>query len=404
VKPGLWCAAGVTLLAALPAVLLAAPAHAESSFTALASATAVDTTVANDDFPLVPVLEAAGPSAGTSWDSTGQGTAFASDPYPGTTVAELPATAAGLTGLPVPAYPLFVATTSDDAPADDVRPGAELHATCDGSAPGCRATSLAGSVPATTQARSSIVQPSGDEVTATAFADTADFSIPGGVTLSGTHTSATVSLRDGKLSRRSELTVSRLTVGGTQAFSIRNGKVFVAGSEVPVPFATLDQALHAAGVDAELIAAAASPSGVVAPVLRLRTVLPAGPAVVTHPTAVVYTVGGADASVTLGTFRVAATGGVLHQPAPARAGAAPSAATAAPALGGATAPEPLPDVAAGAPGLPPADPPALAASDGAPTQQFDVADIYLALVLCGVVWFGATQAQRIVGVRFRWTS
>jgi hypothetical protein len=45
---------------------------------------------------------------------------------------------------------------------------------------------------------------------------------------------------------------------------------------------------------------------------------------------------------------------------------------------------------------------AQAARAASPAQPFDVSDIYLALVLCGVVWFGATQALRLFGVRFRW--
>jgi hypothetical protein len=402
VKLRVWCAAA----AALPLALIPVPAQAESSFTALASATAVDTTVANDDFPLVPVLEAAGPSAGTSWDSTGQGTAFASDPYPGITVAELPATAAGLTGLPVPAYPLFVATTSDDEPADYSQPAVELHATCRGTAAGCRATSLAGADPATTQARSSITQAAEDQVVASALADSADFSIPGGVTLSGAHTSASVTLKGGRISRRSELSVSRLTVGKTQVFSIRGGQVFVAGSAAPVPFSTLSSALHAAGVDAQLIAGSQSRWGVVAPVLRLSTMLPAGPAVLTHPTAVVYTVGGADASVTLGAYRVALPSVSTSSDGGSPGGSARPATPLAPTapLAGDTAGVPVPGAAPEAPEVGASAQVPRAARVAAPVQQFDVADIYLALVLCGVVWFGATQALRIFGVRFRWTS
>src|SRR3954452_16534676 len=185
------------------AALGAAPARAETSFSALASATAVDLTAANDDFPLVPVLEAAGPAAGASLDSTGQGTAFAADPYPGHTVAELPATAAGLTGLPVPSYPLFVATTSDDEPADHTQPGLELHASCRSSTgAGCRASSLAGSDRVTKQVRASVAQPSDDVVVASAQADAHDLELPGGASLTGIHTSATVTLHDGRLTRR----------------------------------------------------------------------------------------------------------------------------------------------------------------------------------------------------------
>jgi hypothetical protein len=392
--------------AVLVAVALGAPtAHAESSFAALSSATAVGISLANDDFPLVPVLEAAGPTAGTSLTSSGQGTAFASDPYPGTTAAELPATAAGLTGLPVPAYPLFVATTSDDEPADYENPGLALHATCSGGgAPGCRASSLAGTAPATSQARSSSVQPSPDEVIATAAADADGLVVPGGVTLSGIHTSATVVLKDGRLTRSSELDVATLTVAGTQAFSIRDGQVLVAGTEAPVPFSTLASALSSAGVEAELFAESQSRYGVVAPALRLRTVLPGGPAVLTKPTTVVFTLGGADASVTLGAFRTddpptgssGTTGGVT----------APGGGSVPGSDAGGTVPQvSLPGITgATAPAVPVVEAPlAQAAPVASPAQPFDVSDIYLALVLCGVVWFGATQALRIFGVRFRWT-
>ena len=407
-KVRVWCAVGGGLL--LAGAIVPGPAHAESSFTALSSAMAVDVTVANDDFPLVTVLEAAGPYAGASLGSTGQGTAFASDPYPGTTVAELPATAAGLAGLPIPPYPFFVATTSDDEPSDYAKPGLELHATCRGlGAPGCRATSLAGSGPLVTQARASTVQPSADEVVATAWADTEDVTLPGDVTLSGTHTSATAILKDGRLTRRSELSVARLTVGGTQAFSIRDGKVLVAGTDVPVPFASLVSTLKAVGVEAELVGSSQSRDGVVAPVLRLRTVLPGGPAVLTKPTTVVYTLGGADASVTLGAFRSdpVAVGG-LRDVDPGTTGhgtttPAVDAVSGAPVTGEVSQ-TPLPGVAPETAAPATGGQLAQAAPVSAPAQPFDVAEIYLALVLCGVVWFGATQALRIFGVRFRWTS
>jgi len=406
VKVRVWCAtAGVFLLAA---AIAPAAAHAESSFTALSSATAVGITVANDDFPVVQELQLAGPTAGTSLSSTGQGTAFASSPYPGTTVAELPATAATLSGLPVPPYPFFVATTSDDEPADYSQPGLELHATCRlTGAPGCTAGSLAGSTPVTSQARSSVRQPSADEVVATAWADAEDVSIPGVVTLSGTHTSATVSLKDGVLVRRSELDVARLTVGGTQAFSIQDGKVLVAGSDVPVPFATLAEALRAAGVEAELAAASQSRYGVVAPVLRLRTTLPGGPAVVTKPSTVVFAFGGADASVTPGAFRVdrAPSGGVPGGGRGLTGGfTTPTGAAGSPLAG--AAPSALPGVAPETSGADLGAAPQLAqaAPASSPAQPFDVAGIYLAVVLCGVVWLGATQALRVFGVRFRWTS
>ena len=366
--------------------------------------------MANGDFPVVTALQAAGPSAGTSLDGTGQGTAFAANPYPGTTAAQLPGVAAGLTGLPIPSYPLFVATTTDDAPADYENPGVALHAKCQNSAkPGCDATSLAGS--GTTKAHASIVQVSADEVVAAAEADTSSFSLPGDVTLSGAHTAATAVLKDGKLSRRSALTVSRLSIGASQAFTLDDGKVLIAGTNIPVPFSELASALKAAGVGAEFFAASQSKDGIVAPALRLTTVLPGGPAVVSQPSQVVYTVGGADASVRLGGFRIdtapitPTTDSSIAEPPAARNATGGS--TGLAPVGVVSAPQGSSPVVA--PGTAPAAltdpfPVVHAAPASRPTQPFDVADIYLALVLSAAVWFGATQAIRIFGVRFQWTS
>jgi hypothetical protein len=407
VKSRVWLGLGGALLTA--GALAPAPANAESSFTALSSATTVDVTVSNTDFPVVTAIEAAGPSSGSSLDSTGQGTAFAADPYPGTTVAELPGVVAGLTGLPIPADPTYVATTSDDSPAEFVKPGIELQAACtSGTKPRCRASALSGSDPATTTAHASITQSSSDAVTATAQATTSDLSIPGGVTLSGVFTSATAELSNGRLRRRSDLTVSRLTVAGTPAFSLSGGKLVVAGTEAPVPFSSLVAALRSVGVEATLFAASSTKDGIVAPVLRLSTVLPGAPAVLSKPSRVVYTLGGADASVSLGTFRptAASKGG-----SPGSAG--PATTTGPPVSNGASAPSLTSGAAPGASSIAPepvvafpSAPAPLARAAGAsfPSQPFDLADVYLALVLSAVVWFGATQAIRIFGVRFQWTS
>ena len=395
-----------TLIAVLVgAALGTAPARAETSFSALASAMAVDVTVANDDLPLVPAVEAAGPAAGASLDSTGQGTAFAADPYPGDTVAELPATAAGLTGLPVPSYPLFVATTSDDQPADHTQPGLELHASCSSSGASCRASSLAGNGPVTEQVQASVAQPADDAVVASAHADAHDLDLPGGVSLTGVHTSAAVTLADGRLTRRSELTVSRIDIGGAQVFSIANGTVVIAGTGVPVPFATLASALRTAGVEAELFAASSSAHGVVAPVLRLRTVVPAGPAGLTRPTAVVYALGGADASVTPGAFRTAPAGSAHHVD-PVLRTAPSNGVGVAPLRAGVPRSDDVAPAVAAAPVTAAPASAQLARPAGArvPVAPFDVTVIYLALALCGAVWFGATSAIRILGTRFPWTS
>ncbi|MFN2539959.1 MAG: hypothetical protein ABR549_17645 [Mycobacteriales bacterium] len=399
---------GLAASLAMLASMAPTAADAQSTFSALTSSTAVDVTVSNVDFPLMSSVQAAGPAAGATLTSTGQGTAFASNPYPGTTVAELPGTTAGLTGAPIPDYPLYVATTTGDSPASYSRPGVQLKASCTESGPRCDGSSLAGSAPATTHAEASVVQASADKVTATATADVSSLEVPGGVTLTGTHTAATAVLDHGKLTRRSTLTVSRLTVAGsTTAYAIHDGKVVLAGSEAPVPFSALAGAMKAAGVEAELFSASGLQHGVVAPVLRLSTSLPGAPVGLTHPSQVVVTVGGAAASVGLGGYYPTLPTTIPPAPGVTVAPGPPAAAPVLSAPGPvqpASEPAPLaPAVVAAAP--PPVVPAVtVAAPEPLDLQSFHLGEVYLALVLCAAGWLAATQAVRTLGMRFLWMS
>ena len=398
-------------LATVVTVLVSVPvttARAQSSFTALTSSTAVDVTVSNVDFPVMSSVEMAGPAAGASLSSSGQGSAFASDPYPGTTVAELPGTAAGLTGAPIPDYPLYVATTTGDVPASYSQPGVELRASCEAKGPHCVGTSVAGAAATATKVESTVVQASDDKVTAGSTADLPSLEIPGGVSLTGTHSSATAVLDHGKLTRQSTLTVSKVTIAGsTQAYEISDGKVVVAGTAIPVPFSTLAGALKTAGVDAELFAASGLQHGVVAPVLRLSTSLPGAPVGLTHPSRVVVTLGGATASVGLGGY---------FPTLPVTSGNAPTTAVAAPVA--APVSGTAPSTAALTPTTPVAPAPAVDAASQpsmAPVQtaavpkpldlqSFHLGEVYLALVLCALGWLAATQALRTLGMRLLWMS
>jgi hypothetical protein len=393
---------GIAGLVAVLSALGVAPAGAQSTYTAQASATAVDLLVGNPEFPLVTAVEAAGPSAGVSLSSSGQGSAFAANPDPGETAAQLPATAAGLTGLPIPAYPFYVATTTGDSPASYRQPGLALDAGCDEST-ACRASTVTGAAPVEVRARASVVQASADQVTASSAAELPSFTAPGGVTIVGAQTSARVDLRDGRLTRRASLTVSRLSAPGAPVFDIADGTVHVVGTAAPVPFSAVRDALKGAGVDAQLFGATQSPDGVVAPVLRLTTFLPGAPAGVTQRSKVVLTVGGAHAAIQLGGYwrsgssRPAAAGPVPGAPG-ARA-SAPAAALEGPAASLDSSSLASPEGVAGA------APVLAAAAPVSPVpRSFRVAEIYLALVVGAAVWLGATQAVRLAGVRSKWMS
>jgi len=106
---------GVAGLGALPLFALAESASADdsfSTFTGLAAANGVSIRFSNDSIPVAPTPEVSGPVAQASLDPLGSSLAFASFPYPGDTLVASPKLVGGVFGVPMPAYPLIVSTSS----------------------------------------------------------------------------------------------------------------------------------------------------------------------------------------------------------------------------------------------------------------------------------------------------
>ncbi len=133
-KPGcraralLYAAGTVAALSAAAVLPLSTASAAADSFGASASAHGFDFTYSNDSLPGVQTYELAAPSAGATLNSAGNSQSFASAPYPGDVVANLPSFAGALVPVPVPAYPLYVAALPGDDPKTVSYPGIALRA------------------------------------------------------------------------------------------------------------------------------------------------------------------------------------------------------------------------------------------------------------------------------------
>ena len=128
---------GIRAFAALGALGLAfgtagtgqAEAGTTPTFQGLASAYGFDATLSNPSIPLGLTLQGAGPVAQASLSPI-KSDAFASFPYPGDTIANLPgvAGAAFLNGFPLPPYPLYINSSLGDPDRSSNFPGITLEA------------------------------------------------------------------------------------------------------------------------------------------------------------------------------------------------------------------------------------------------------------------------------------
>ncbi|HEX3614779.1 MAG TPA: hypothetical protein VHU88_24030 [Sporichthyaceae bacterium] len=132
-------------LGALPLFGLTGSAKADdsfSTFTALAAANGVSVQFGNDSIPVAPTPEISGPVAQASLDPLGSSLAYASFPYPGDTLVASPKLVGGVFGVPMPAYPLIVSTSSIPETQTGGTAGISLRA--DSQADESEATSVVG--------------------------------------------------------------------------------------------------------------------------------------------------------------------------------------------------------------------------------------------------------------------
>ncbi len=99
-----------------------------ASYEALASASGIIVGLANDSIPATGQIEGSGPTAQASLDTLGNSLAFASAPYPGSSVTGLTQILSSVFGAPLPAYPMYTSTDTIGESSDGGAPGLTFHA------------------------------------------------------------------------------------------------------------------------------------------------------------------------------------------------------------------------------------------------------------------------------------
>jgi hypothetical protein len=445
-------------LAGLPGVALVLP-HAEAatptSYYAVASANGLDGTITNASIPAVTTIEVAGPTASATLASVGDSGSFASMPYPGDAVAGLPNLVGAIIPIPIPTYPLLVATSPGEPPADDNYPGITLHSETGDAVAEADGTFGASSTGGVSRAQSQL---NGDgSVEATASAQVNGLVLGTELSLSAVSSFAQVVAdgTTGKLTMTSSLSVGRLSLPGlsitiptatpgvvpipdplpgvpelppvhlpvlpipliggmtikTPDIGIEDGQFtitlpFLGNKTYAIPTTIVESAFKAAGVNVTFESADRSAAGVTAPAVRFAFTAPAPPSnpFFSGKSQVVVTVGGTSATVVLHPAGVT-VGSPEPTGATGASGNAGSAAGSVPSLGppistsgtGSALP---PDIAASGSAPPVASPQLALSADVGP----DLSGLYLELVGVAVLAFIAALFLRLQGVRPLWKS
>lgn len=221
----------------------------------VASAQGVQVMVSASDNLLLQVPSGAGvPVAQACVDhAVGDSSGFASAAYPGETIVSAPALLAGATGQPFPRFPAYAASRhpSNDEEAESGHGYAlKSHSGANASESTARAGigQDAVSAAATVASAKAVVDPSSRASTANAASDAQPVIINGVLELGRVQSSASATMREGKLERASALRVGRTTVAD-QTVEITPKGVRAAEETVAVPGAAEPvDALAAAGV------------------------------------------------------------------------------------------------------------------------------------------------------------
>jgi hypothetical protein len=428
----------------LPGLVDAAHAASEPTFDAMATAYGLDLTATNQDIPLGLTIEGAGPVAQAELTSLPQSTSFASLPYPGGTLVQLPGLVGALVpGTPaLPAYPAYVSAALDQGLQSNDIPGVTL--TAESTPTNSQATAIGGTGSTGYSATASVELDSSGDVTAAGDATFNDLALGQLISVSNVHSSASETLTNGsgQLTHTESLTIGEISVPGlklaipkttpTQVpvfgtipgiplpfggmtitapdLGFENGVFTVSlpllgGGTYAVPFGVVATALKAIGITATFEQPIVKKQSVVSSALVLSTVLPSPPKnlPITGPVPVTVTIGRSTASF---------SGSLLNAP----VSTAPVTGTSLPGTSpGSSVPSgvgagPLPGLGSVPAGQSPpelAGPPTNQGSDYLVAQGLklpDTADIYLVVVGAAIIGSIAAQAFRVLGVRIRWNS
>lgn len=372
---------------------VAGAARSETTFSALAAADGVRTTISDPGVvPTGATLGLSGPTAQAVIDSLGNSRAFASLPYPGDLAVSAPGLARGQGAAGVPDYPAYAASNSQGQPSSDVTTpaGYALHAKSDTSSSSATATGGGASDAANagSSVSSATVATKGGVVTATAESTTEAFEIAGVLRIGRVHALATAT-GDGK--RSSELQFGDVTVAG-QAVGITDQGLTTPGGAAPLPDSSPVRAVLAqAGISVRYLAPQTVDDGIESGGVEVHVVR--GDRSGTAET--IYTIGRAEA-VAAGHLDADLPSST---PLPDGSSGTASAPPLEPSVAVATPPAPAP--AAALPATRTAAP-ARAAYRGAPVQSFSAAAIYLVLFLAAGTCLGGVQLIRYLGVKLAW--
>ena len=182
------------------------------TFNGTASAYGMDFVISNDSLPLGINPEFAGPVAQASLDSLGDSSGSAAYPYLGDTVDGVPGLAGALAGnLPIPAYPLAVASNTSNPHVSQGIPGVQLDANSEVSSASASGTVGAESTGFVSKAE--VSQQSDQSVVATAQT-TFGANILNLISVSGVKSVATVSADPltGALTRTTSLSIAQISI------------------------------------------------------------------------------------------------------------------------------------------------------------------------------------------------
>lgn len=315
-------AAAMTAVAVLLPGATASADDSSVSYDAIASSYGFQSLYSNPSIPTGITLEGSGPVSQSSLNTLGSSKGFASLPYPGDVAVGFPSIAGGLTGLPIPPYPFYVASQHGSPQPEPVAfPGYTLtsRSLADQSQSSVEAQQANGFF-----SRAETVDSVGT-VTAVADANFNVIQIGPALTLSGVRSEAkTVFTPDGKLTKTSSLSVGRFIASGlaivippsapapyggtTMAapeLSLSNGKFvvtlpFAGGTQqYDVPAKSVFDGLAAVGIKGTFHEAQSSETGIVSPTMTFETVFPAAPEnpLYNGPTTVIYRIGLTSSSI-----------------------------------------------------------------------------------------------------------
>jgi hypothetical protein len=397
-----------------------------TSFQAKAGADAMRDTVVSPDAPLSSNVSDVGiPSAQALVDALGNSQAYAAFPYPGDTALSGPGLLSGIVGASLPSYPLIVSSSDPAAPDGSLDQGPvslSAHSkptTSTGSATVGQAAqdNAVGKLLATATAKADAVT---GAVSGEATSDADLIDIAGVLRIGSLHATAGAARgADGKIAKSSAMAIGQVTVAGVAA-QITDQGISIAGQGQALPATgAITDPLQAAGISVRVLQPLVTDSGVTSGGLEITQHQAASGHDVTHT----YTFGRAHAQV----FAVAAPALPIPVPlssaAPTPGSSVPTPA-ATPVTSGSSSLAALPAVTgpagpAGEPGPAVAQPvvtgqPATGQSNAASVAAVDTStvafarhgttDLYLLLVVGGLVALGGGQLLRIIAVRRTWIS